>query len=79
MSTWWTRVASPTRDPRTEKISISVTTALKTELEAEAWESQRTLADYVRGLLERRGKWARSVGQAGNYDIMAPETARKSK
>ena len=67
------------RDPRTDRITISVSPALKTALEAEAWEEQRPLADYVRGLLERRGKWARSVGTAGGHDIMAPETARRNK
>jgi hypothetical protein len=65
------------RDRRSERITLSVSPALKTALEAEAWEVQRPLADYVRGLLERRGKWARSVGTAGGYDIMAPETARR--
>jgi len=66
-------------DPRTERITLTVTAALKAELDAEAWESQRSLADYVRGLLERRGKWARSVGTAGGYDIQAPETAKRVK
>jgi hypothetical protein len=64
-------------DPRTERISFTVTPAFKLEIAAEAWESQRSLADYVRGLLERRGKWARTVGTAGGYDIQAPELARK--
>jgi hypothetical protein len=59
-------------DPRTERIAFSVTVALKTALEAEAWEEQRTLSDYVRGLLERRGKWARSVGTDGGYDLQIP-------
>lgn len=63
--------------PRTEKLTISVTPTLKAALEAEAWESQRSLSDYVRGLLERRGKWARSVGTAGGFDIMAIELAPK--
>jgi hypothetical protein len=65
------------KDPRTERISFTVTPVVKAELDAEAWECQRTLADYVRGLIERRGKWARSVGQAGGYDIQAPELARR--
>jgi hypothetical protein len=56
-------------NPRTAQISFSVTPALKAQLEAEAWESQRSLSDYVRGLLERRGKWAREVGSPGGYDI----------
>lgn len=66
-----------TRDRRSDRITISVSPALKTALEAEAWECQRPLADYVRGLLERRGKWARSVGTAGGYDLQIPELARK--
>lgn len=65
--------------PRTEKVTFTVTPALKAELEAEAWESSRTLADYVRGLLERRGKWARAVGNAGGYEIQAPELAKRVK
>ena len=63
-------------EPRPQKITLSVTTALKTELELEAWECQRSLSDYVRGLLERRGKWARSVGSPGGYDI-GPELPPK--
>jgi hypothetical protein len=57
--------------PREKRIplTIGVSKVLKAELEAEAWESERTLSDYVRGLLERRGKWARTVGTAGGYDI----------
>lgn len=57
---------------RTERITFSVTPALKAKLEVEAWESQQNLSDYVRGLVERRGKWARSVGRAGGYDIGPP-------
>jgi hypothetical protein len=66
-----------TRDFRTERIAFTVTPKLKLELETEAWESQRSLADYCRGLLERRGKWARSCGSAGGYDLQIPELARK--
>ena len=65
-------------NPRTERIALSVTPALKTELEAEAWEEQRSLSDYVRGLLERRGKWARSVGKAGGYDLMKEITPKET-
>jgi hypothetical protein len=65
--------------PRTEKITFTVTAAFKAELDAEAWESQRSLADYVRGLLERRGKWARTVGTAGGYDIQAPTAVKRVK
>lgn len=51
-------------------LHIPVTTALKTQLELEAWESQMSLKEYVRGLLTRRGKWARAIGSAGGYDLM---------
>jgi hypothetical protein len=64
--------------PRGEKrvpVVIQVSPALKAALELEAWESQHTLSSYVRGLLERRGKWARTVGTAGGYDLMAPTPA----
>jgi len=64
------------RDPRSPAhaatLHIPVSTALKTALELEAWECQQSLAEYVRGLLSRRGKWARTVGKAGGYDIAAP-------
>ena len=65
------------RVPRTARIALNVTPALKTALETEAWEEQRTLSDYVRGLLERRGKWARSVGNVGGYEIEAPNLAKR--
>ncbi len=53
------------------QIAVNVSPALKAELETEAWEEQRSLSDYVRGLLTRRGKWARSVGTSGGYDLQA--------
>ena len=61
------------RDPgHRETLHIPVTTALKTALELEAWECQQTLPDYVRGLLSRRGKWARTVHRTGpKYDLQA--------
>lgn len=62
---------------RTARIGVSVTPALKAALEAEAWEEQRTLSDYIHGLLERRGKWARTVGTAGGYDIGGPAPGAK--
>ena len=65
----------PVRNTRTAKIGISVTPLLKAELEAEAWECQRTLSDYIFGLLERRGKWARTAGTAGGYDLQIPPKA----
>lgn len=52
-------------------LTVPVTTALKTQLELEAWECQMSLPEYVRGLLKRRGKWARSLGGAGGYDIQS--------
>lgn len=64
---------------RTATISFKVTPALKTALSVEAWECGESLSDYIRGLLERRGKWARSVGKAGGYDIAAPELARRKE
>jgi hypothetical protein len=55
---------------RTETIAFKCTPALKFALETEAWEEQLKLGEYVRGLLERRGKWARTVQrQAGGYDL----------
>ncbi len=60
------RLAHPAR------LTIPMTTALKTALELEAWECQLSTVEYVRGLLERRGRWMRTVG-AGRvkYDIQA--------
>ena len=54
------------------RLTIPMTTALKTALELEAWECQLDVKEYVRGLLERRGRWMRTVG-AGKvkYDIQA--------
>ena len=62
------------RNPRTARIAISVTPTVKAELEMEAFEEQRSLSDYIAGLLERRGKWARTVSSGGpnNYDIAMP-------
>lgn len=54
---------------RTEHLSVSVTPALKAALRIEAWECGEKLPDYIRGLLERRGKWARSVRKVGGYDV----------
>jgi hypothetical protein len=52
-------------------LTIPVTTALKTQLELEAWECQMSLKEYVGGLLKRRGKWARAIGSRGGYDIQS--------
>ncbi len=57
------------RAGRTAGLTFYVTPRLKKELQLEAWEENRTLSDYLRGLLERRGKWARSNTQPGGYDI----------
>ena len=58
-------------------INISVTPALRAALEVEAWESGMKLGDYVRGLLSRRGKWARTVGKPGGYDLIGTATNRR--
>jgi hypothetical protein len=60
------------RDPNSVTLAFRVTPALRAELEAEAWECERTLSDYVRALLSRRAKWARQVGAQGGWEIMAP-------
>lgn len=52
-------------------LTIPVTTALKTQLELEAWECQMSLPEYVRGLLQRRGKWARTATAGRGYDIQS--------
>jgi hypothetical protein len=62
----------PRRDGNSATLNVPVTPALKAALEAEAWESGETLPTYIRGLLARRGKWARTVRKAGNYDIAMP-------
>jgi hypothetical protein len=56
----------------TESLVVYMTRTLKAELTAEAWAEQKSLADYVRGLLSRRGKWARTVGLAGGYEVLGP-------
>ena len=60
------------RDPNSVTLAFRVTPTLRAELEAEAWECERSLSDYVRSLLSRRGKWARAVGAQGGWDICAP-------
>jgi hypothetical protein len=64
---------------RTAQLTFYVSERLKKELMLEAWEENRTLSDYLRGLLERRGKWARTaLTGPGGYDIGPPKTeARK--
>jgi len=44
------------RDPTDKKIAVYVSQALYAELEAEAWEEERYLSDYVRRLLAMRKK-----------------------
>jgi hypothetical protein len=65
------------RNERTESIVFSCTPALKLALQTEAWEEQLKLGEYVRGLLERRGKWSRSVGRPGGYDIALPAKVKE--
>lgn len=57
------------KEPLTERLAIAISPTLRAELEAEAWEEQRTFSDYVRRLLEQRGKWARTVGSGGGYAL----------
>jgi hypothetical protein len=61
---------------RTANIAFKVTPAMKAALEIEAWESgEKNLGDYIRKLLETRGKFARSVGKAGGYLVQGPAKA----
>lgn len=60
------------RNDRTARISFSVTPILKAALEIEAWESGQKLDEYLRTLLETRGKFARSAGKAGGYLLQGP-------
>lgn len=60
---------------RTAHIAFTVTSRLKTELELEAWESGMKLGEYIRYLLDTRGKYARSVGKAGGYAVIGPAKA----
>jgi predicted HicB family RNase H-like nuclease len=55
----------------TTVFAVRVPVALRAALEVEAWESGLSLSEYVAGLLERRGKWARSVGKPGGYDLIS--------
>jgi hypothetical protein len=59
-------------DPTDVKIAVYVSKTLHAELEAEAWEEGRDLSGYIRRLLTTRGKWARTVGQAGGYLATGP-------
>jgi hypothetical protein len=56
---------------------VRVSRALEAELRAEAWEENLSLSVYVAGLLTRRGKWARTVGKPGGYDLVAPLRSSK--
>ena len=60
---------------RTAHIAFSVTPRLKAELSVEAWESGMKLGEYIRYLLDTRGKYARSVGKAGGYAVIGPAKA----
>ncbi len=57
--------------PRTELMKLRMSKSLHAALAMEAWETGLKLEDYVRGLLERRGKWARTVGRRSGYDLQA--------
>lgn len=61
------------------RITFTVSAALKSELEIEAWEERRSLASYIARLVERRGKFARSVGHAGGYLIADPDLVKRVK
>lgn len=63
--------------PINKAIRVSMTKAMHAALVMEAWESGLPLMEYVRGLLERRGKWARSVGRAGGYDLQVDIVRRE--
>jgi hypothetical protein len=63
------RIERPRWKVRMGKLTLYVPANLKAELEAEAWEEHKGLEEYVLGLLKRRGKWARTVGLAGGYDL----------
>jgi hypothetical protein len=62
----------------TRSLTVTLPPNVYAELVAEAWESELALSEYVRGLLSRRGKWARSVGAAGGYEVMGPANPPKS-
>jgi hypothetical protein len=64
---------------RTATISFGVTPALKAALEIEAWESGEKLNDYIRKLLETRGKFARTVGKPGGYLVQGPTKSRDNQ
>jgi hypothetical protein len=57
-------------------LTLTISPLLRRELEIEAWESKKTLTEYVRGLLASRGKFARTVGAAGGYLLASPESIR---
>jgi hypothetical protein len=65
--------------PYPKTLAVKVSFALYSALEAEAWEEQLTLSDYVRALLTRRGKWARTVGTAGGYDLATPARPKRDE
>jgi hypothetical protein len=67
----------PTLPNRTEKITFAVTRELKIMLEAEAYEEQRSLSEYIYRLLLTRGKFARTVGSAGGYMIGPAEVPKQ--
>ncbi len=68
-----------TNPQRTIKITFAVTPELKALLDAEAYEEQRSLSEYVYRLLLQRGKWSRTVGTAGGYCIGPGEVPKSSE
>jgi hypothetical protein len=60
-----------------EVIRVPVTEIMKVQLELEAWEMQKTLPEYIRGLLRTRGKFARTVGRGAEYLVVGPASPPK--
>jgi hypothetical protein len=69
----------PQSRERRVPLTLTVSPLLKRELEIEAWESKKTLTEYVRGLLASRGKFARTVGAAGGWLIGPTRPAEVAK
>ena len=63
--------------PQRRAVGLSLPLRLYTELAAEAWEENLPLSKYITGLLQRRGKWARSIGRNGGYDLIVAPRERE--
>lgn len=63
----------------TRSLTVTLPPNVYAELVAEAWESELALSEYVRQLLSRRGKHARTVGTAGGYDLYGVAPANPPK